>query len=308
MKNQTAPLLTSVFMSATLLVSGLARAEPANRQQVPVKAERANSSRQQDRLGADSGVQRPSLQLKRDSAETSSSGSLPSLSKSRNEDRRDDQMDSLKLSGAGRNGPDRSGLSIPVTIDRGVTLYKFMVAKVTCEQQTSQELLSQMIRQQVSNLVFHSQYPTTTIFDLNGKPFYYRFEVQNPYLPSATKPTVYFHAGFAKGGSILYDVSTLTQNFVPTRFQVSLEIENLIATAYQEGASFSGGLMMSYDIKKDSGYDEMGSFNILKQLVVGYQVQASPLVRKVPNSDRTIPTPFSLSAEDFQQCMHNQLN
>ncbi len=310
MKKQVLPLLMPVLFCSTLLLTGhFSLAAPSELSRTHDQTEKSNSTRSNELLRGDSAPKHSGLQLT-DKNEGSSANQSRSLAIPQDEDRSDDsKADSMKLSGAGRNGPDQSGVSIPMVIDRGITLARFLKAKLACEQQASQLLLSQMLRQEVGNLVFNPRIPKMAILDLNGKPVYYQFQVGNPDSAfSASVPTVYFRAPFRLEVFSVQDYSILVQGFVPSRYSVSPEIEKRITTAYAEEAHFSGGLAMSYQIKKDSGYNEFGSFSEGSQLVVAYQIQASPLVRDVPNSNQKIPTPFKLSAEDFKQCMHNQLN
>jgi len=281
MKTRTTPLIAPLVLCASLLAAMTTLAESTESSKSLADSKNSRSSQQKE------------AQMKR-SESSSQRQSVSDLQQS--SEPADSSEASMQMSGAGRNGPDQAGVSIPTVIDRGIKLAPFRKAKDYCQKQATISLLAQLLRQEVKEAVF-AKYSgmDLIVFDVNGHEMHFYLDI-----PKSEKIVTIF---FNLGGSL--SPSSLQGQSVP-RYRVTPEIEAQLTAANNGKAQFGGGLIFSYETKQDSSYDALGNLIMGEKFVTKYQIKENPIYRQ--NWDGQIKTQLRLSAEKFKQCLQNQLN
>lgn len=234
-------------------------------------------------------------------------------------------------SGAGRNGPDQSGVSIPAKMDRALRFVDFKKAADYCTVNVyAKSLLSQILRQDIRRPL---PYKTLTnykiVFDNNtntyNKVYWHYLEtiikINDMYFglntynwiaePTIEKPnqirTTEFN--FYRSSKEDFDKSNdRVENALS--FIVPIELFNSILAAAKSRARYFGGIEIYLDTQKETLYDDLGTPNEVTQILIkSYSVRSTNEIIRLLNS-RDLPNPrvnLTVSAEEFNQCVQNQL-
>jgi hypothetical protein len=204
---------------------------------------------------------------------------------------------SFATSGEGRNGPDQSGISIPVQLDRRLTLDSFNKAIDICEAEANNSFFSQLMMTEGLKIAPFKkndeyEYKNWYVFSVNGQKVVY-----------------YFQVGRNSSGSIKFVENNETdpnwKKIKVPEFKTTPEVQAMLTAAGKSFAKFDGGLVVNYETKDNSSYDQLGNLRQVEKLVTQYKVSASPITRYMPDSHRTFQTSLRLSSQDFNQCLQN---
>lgn len=234
-------------------------------------------------------------------------------------------------SGAGRNGPDQSGVSIPAKMDRALGFVDFRDAANYCTVNVyAKSLLRQILRQDIRRplpyktltnykIVFdnntnsynkiYEHYLETIIkindlyFGLNTSNWITEPTIEKPNQDRTTEFNFYLSSkeDFDKSNDRIENALS---------FIVPIELFNSILAAAKSRARFLGGIEIYLDTQKETLYDDLGTPNEVTQILIkSYIVRSSNEIIRMLNLYPSLNPRVNLtvSAEEFNQCVQNQL-
>ncbi len=206
-------------------------------------------------------------------------------------------------SGAGRNGPDLQGLSVPVTSDRLLNITDYVKAHRNCSQEVYKSIISQILR--TSNFESRDNGFGSITFGIvktDGR--------QSCYQLNSIKD---LETSFVLEGG---HSESLCSGISPTL--VSDSTSNLLKAATSNGYNktafgvFNGGLAIKYEIKKDAYTDSLGSAVPDSGLVTRVEIVSTPITRQIDNTNEAtrvqVNTSLKVNIESYKQCIQNVLN
>jgi hypothetical protein len=205
-------------------------------------------------------------------------------------------------SGSGRNGAGFSGVSIPVEVDGSLTVGQFKNALTVCQQEVAKDLLSQILRQELTEVTFSRSYPNVALIESDRLRA--DFWVFVPLNGENSKPTFAFgYRDYPTQDPYLWSKAA--------SYQLDPKVEAVVRSAQATRAQFFGGLAVNYETQQDSGYDELATLHTGDVLIRRYVVTESPVYRvsaKDYGSNELVKRPVALktlSAREFKTCLEN---
>ncbi len=216
-------------------------------------------------------------------------------------------MAQTETSGEGRNGPDKSGVSIPVSVDRLMSLDEVFRLERICAQDAAQEVLEQMLRQQLPAEVVGRPLQVIAIKDANSTrmlsftlTWYSR--VARTKKPGDSRIAIRFNIGQNWNS----DEQSITRNDVIVR-TVSTEVFesiNSIQRYYTNPYNINVGLHYDYTTNtiRNSFGQETVEYLLKKLTIVG-----NGAVTLRNDLQKDIPTAFKINFNKYQKCIRDQL-
>ena len=220
-----------------------------------------------------------------------------------------------EASGDGRSGDDQAGVSIPVNMDRGITVAQMEKALENCKPIVPSTFLSQLIRQNVS-VPFSYLSPSFLLTNPRGKVLV-ELSTDETYLTAnSTSINGYFLTLVFQDKNNIKDLSGYRS------FEISDDALDLLAeSVYYDGKEwsgyfgFSGGIKIEYNYQEDSGYNQIGAFVWGKQIVTSINVTGEtflsrvhfPFIRDHKHIGSLTPTRLRSGKEKVIECIQNAL-
>jgi hypothetical protein len=222
-------------------------------------------------------------------------------------------------SGEGRNGPDKAGVSIPVSVDRMLTVAELEIAAQSCKEDQLVAIASQILRidstkfkyQKIRNgiafLVFNENAEQEKCLTLVSSPNTRDLLLAHTHdtvasVDQYTSPLTY-HGQFCSPLSQGHGDGYLENN------KVDETLYTLLPSSRSGSFGtfvFKGGISVDYKFANDGTPDELGGDSDASKVVTSMSLKNENFSRALMDGT-TRPVAFKNSLSQFKQCLQNQI-